>query len=117
MELKNDNPNGCNVVLKNLHPMALFFPKILKIEQDEGLQSLFESRKSIIAHNLKHLITFDSLIKVECIKAIRIYITLENQFQIFIFGKSDFLRFVGIAQLQNKQTYKAITFDLYFQMS
>jgi len=32
MELKNINPDGWNVVINNLHPMILFFPKILKIE-------------------------------------------------------------------------------------
>jgi len=32
MELKNANPNGCNVVINNLHPLILFFSKILKIE-------------------------------------------------------------------------------------
>jgi len=41
MELKNANLNGFNVVINNLHPMNLFFQKILKIEQDKGLQSLF----------------------------------------------------------------------------
>jgi len=40
MELKNANPNGCNVVINNLHPM-IFFSKILKIELNKGLQSLF----------------------------------------------------------------------------
>jgi len=32
MELKNANSNGCNVIIKNLHPMILFFQKILKIQ-------------------------------------------------------------------------------------
>jgi len=41
MELKNANPNGCNVLIKNLHLMFLFFPKILEIELNKGLQSLF----------------------------------------------------------------------------
>jgi len=41
MELKNTNPNGCNVVINNLHPTILFFQKILKIELNKGLQSLF----------------------------------------------------------------------------
>jgi len=27
MELKNANPNGCNVVINNLHPMILLFFK------------------------------------------------------------------------------------------
>jgi len=38
MELKNPNPCGCDVVIKNLHPMFLFFPKILKIELNKRLQ-------------------------------------------------------------------------------
>jgi len=37
MELKNANPNGCNVVIKNLHHIILFFQKILKIELNKGL--------------------------------------------------------------------------------
>jgi len=41
MELKNDNPNGFNVVINNLHPMFLFLSKILKIELNKGIQSLF----------------------------------------------------------------------------
>jgi len=41
MELKNANPNGCNVVINNLHPMFLFFFKILEIELNKGIQSLF----------------------------------------------------------------------------
>jgi len=41
IQLKNVNPNGCNVVINNLHPMVLFFQKILKIELNKGLQSLF----------------------------------------------------------------------------
>ncbi len=32
---------GCNVVIKNLHLKFLFFQKILKIELNKGLQSLF----------------------------------------------------------------------------
>jgi len=36
MELKNANPNGCNVVSNNLHPIILFSPKILKIELNKG---------------------------------------------------------------------------------
>jgi len=39
MELKNANPNGCNDVINNLQP-NFFFPKILKIELNKGLQSL-----------------------------------------------------------------------------
>jgi len=31
IELKNTNPSGCNVVIKNLHPMILFFQKYLKL--------------------------------------------------------------------------------------
>jgi len=27
MELKNANPNGCNVVINNIHLMFLFFSK------------------------------------------------------------------------------------------
>jgi len=30
MELKNDNPNGFNVEIKNLHSMILFFSKNIK---------------------------------------------------------------------------------------
>jgi len=41
MELKNANFNGCNVVIKNLHLMFVIFYKILKIELNKGLQSLF----------------------------------------------------------------------------
>jgi len=38
MKLKNSN--GFNVLVNNLHPMILFFQKILKIELNKGLQSL-----------------------------------------------------------------------------
>jgi len=42
MELENDNPNDCNVVINNLHPIFLnFFSKTLKIQLKKGLQSLF----------------------------------------------------------------------------
>jgi len=41
MELKNVNPNGCNVIINNLNPTILFFSKkIEKIELNKGLQSL-----------------------------------------------------------------------------
>jgi len=40
MEFKNANLNGCNVVINNLHLMFLFFPKVLEIEVNKGLQSL-----------------------------------------------------------------------------
>jgi len=40
MELKNSNPNGCIVVIKNLHLIFYFFPKILKNELNNGHQSL-----------------------------------------------------------------------------
>jgi len=65
MELKNANFNGFDVVIKSLHLIFLFFPKILKIELNKGLQSLFWSSESITARKLKNLITFDSLIKME----------------------------------------------------
>jgi len=38
MELKNASPNGCNVVINNLHPTILFFSKKLKIEINKGFQ-------------------------------------------------------------------------------
>jgi len=41
MELKNANPNGHNVIINNLHPIILFFPKILQTKSKKGLQSLF----------------------------------------------------------------------------
>jgi len=31
MELKNANPNGCNVVVNNRHSMILFFSKNIEI--------------------------------------------------------------------------------------
>jgi len=37
MELKNANPNGCNAIINNLHPIIFFFSKILKIESNLGL--------------------------------------------------------------------------------
>jgi len=41
IELKNANPNGCNVVINNLHRfLFLFFSKILKIDLNKGFQSL-----------------------------------------------------------------------------
>jgi len=40
MKLKNANPNGCNVEIKNVHPMIFIFKKISKIESNKGLQSL-----------------------------------------------------------------------------
>jgi len=41
MKLKNVIPNGWNVVINNLHLVFYFFQKILKIELNKGLQSLF----------------------------------------------------------------------------
>jgi len=41
---------------------------------------------------LKHLITFDSLIKMEWIKLFYVYINLENRFQIVIFEKIIFFK-------------------------
>jgi len=40
MNWKNANPNDCKAVINNLHPM-IFFSKILKIELNKGIQSLF----------------------------------------------------------------------------
>jgi len=40
MELKNANPNGCNVVINNVHLIVLLFQKVLKIELNIKLQSL-----------------------------------------------------------------------------
>jgi len=37
MELKNANPNDCHVLIDNLH-LLFFFPKILKIDLNKGLQ-------------------------------------------------------------------------------
>jgi len=37
MELKNVNPNGCNVEINNLLPMLLYFSKILKTELNKRL--------------------------------------------------------------------------------
>jgi len=41
MELKNpnpnSNPNGCNILIRILHLMIIYFFKILKIELNEGL--------------------------------------------------------------------------------
>jgi len=76
--------------------MILFFSKNIEIDCDKELQILFLSRKSIIACKLKLLITFDSLIKMEWFKAFHIYITLKNEFQNFIFGKSDFFHLSGL---------------------
>jgi len=64
MDLKNANPNGCNVEVNNLHPMIFYPQKILKIELKKRLQSLLSSRESIIALKLK-FITFISLLKME----------------------------------------------------
>jgi len=60
-------PNNCNVIINNLHPMIYLFFKILEIELDKGLQSLFQSRDSTSAHTLKLLITitFFFLIKID----------------------------------------------------
>jgi len=42
MKLKNTNPNGHNyVVINNIPIMIIFFQKILKIQWNKGLQSLF----------------------------------------------------------------------------
>jgi len=42
MEVKNDNPNGCDVVIKILYLKILFyFINIFKLELNKGLQSLF----------------------------------------------------------------------------
>jgi len=46
-----------------------------------------ESLDAIPTHKLKFLITFFSLFKMERLQAFQVYITLENQFQIFIFKK------------------------------
>jgi len=102
MELKNANPNGCNVVINNLKLIFYFlFPKILKIELNIGLQSLFYSRKFITTHKLKHLIIqFDSLIKMDWFKALYEYINVENQFRIFIYEKSGFFIFAQTTQVE-----------------
>ncbi len=51
--MKNANPNGCDVVINNLHRTFLFFfPKILKIESNKGLQSLFLSEDFITTQKL-----------------------------------------------------------------
>jgi len=79
MKLKNANPNSWIVVINNLHSMLLFFPKILKIELHQGLQSLFYSRESMTTHKLEVFITFISSIKVEWLKAFHVSINLEKQ--------------------------------------
>jgi len=75
--LKNDKPNGFNVVINNQQSTILFCQKILKIE---GLQSLFWSRDSITTCKLKLLITLIALIKMEWFKASYDYINLKKQF-------------------------------------
>jgi len=90
MELKYANSNGYNFVINSLNAMIYFFPKMLKIELNKGLQSLFKSRKSITICKPKLLVTFISLIKMKWFKDFHVYVNLENQFQIFVFEKSDF---------------------------
>jgi len=70
--------------------MILFFSKNIENCVNKGLQSFKKNRDSIIACKLKLLITFDSLIKMEWFKAFHVHITLEEQFQIFVFEKSVF---------------------------
>jgi len=41
MKLKNDNPNGYNVVINNLHTMVCLFFKNIENWVNKGLQSLF----------------------------------------------------------------------------
>jgi len=72
-----------------------------------------ESRDSIATRNLKTLITFISLIKMECLKTLCVYINLKNQFQIFILKKMTFKEDIWATQLAHqtlKITYHAITF-------
>jgi len=45
-----------------------------------------------------------------------LYITLEIQFQIFVYGKHDFFWCAWTASSKKKVTHYAITFDSYFQM-
>jgi len=87
MKLKIANSNGCVVVINSLHFLFLF-PKTLKIDLNKWNQSLFYNTESITAHELKQLITFESVIKMEQLKAFYVYINLENQFHIFSFEKS-----------------------------
>jgi len=108
MELKNDNSNGCNVVINNLHPMGLFFQKILKIELNKGLQILFCGRKSIIACKLKFLITFISLIKMEWFKAFHEYKS-RKPISNFYFLRKWFKKKWGCTKI-NEITYHTITF-------
>ena len=41
MELKNAEPNGCDVLIKNQNPKTSNFEQILKIELNKELQSSF----------------------------------------------------------------------------
>jgi len=51
----------------------------LKIELHKALQSLFQSRKSITARKLEHLITSDSLIKMEGFEDFYVHINLAKE--------------------------------------
>jgi len=51
---------------------------------------------------------------MEWFKDFYVCINLENQFQIFIFEKSDFFRSTQITQVEKQNIYLAITFDSYF---
>jgi len=57
MELKNSNSNGCNVVINNTHLIIYFFPKILKIELNKGLQSLSSNRDFVTTYKLPQIKT------------------------------------------------------------
>jgi len=41
MELKNANPNGCNVVKINLHPMIIFFSFIFELNKIKDFKVYF----------------------------------------------------------------------------
>jgi len=70
--------------------MILFLSKYWKLSKIKEFKVYYRI-ESIIACKPKLLITFDSLIKMEWLKAFYGYITLENQFQILVYEKSDFL--------------------------
>jgi len=88
MELKNEFPNGCNVVTNNLHPMILLYFKNIdnwvRKRTSKFILGLVRFYSCLQTKSLK-LIAFILLIKIERFKAFYVYIDIVNQVQILYF--------------------------------
>jgi len=109
MKLRNSNPNGCNIVIYNLHPMLFFFPKILKFELNKSLQSLLEQRFC----NYAQTITLDNFHfnnQNGMIQSFPLIYKSRKQISNFLFQKNDFLKLAWIAKVEKETTYHVVNF-------